>query len=338
MLRSLEIRDVLIIDRLDLTFQPGLNVLTGETGAGKSILLDALGFVLGWRGRADLVRMGADQGEVTAVFDLPQDHAARAVLEAAGLEPADELILRRINSADGRKTAYINDRRASGEVLRDLSDTLVELHGQHDDRGLLNPRGHRQLLDSFAALDLSGLRAAWRARADALRDLSLAETALAAIRAEEDFLRHAVAELNKLDPKAGEEAALDTQRADPCKGHRASVKTSPARIRCWGRGPTPPCKTRSAGWQACLTRPKAGLMRRLPRWNGRSSNWPKRNQVSKPALMLWILTSLPLSVWKNASSPSAPLPASTAFCPMIWAPMPMCCAQGWKRWMAVSVV
>ncbi len=212
MLRSLEIRDVLIIDRLDLSFQPGLNVLTGETGAGKSILLDALGFVLGWRGRADLVRTGAAQGEVTAVFDLPEGHAARAVLDAAGLEPADELILRRTNSADGRKTAYINDRRASGEVLRDLSDTLVELHGQHDDRGLLNPRGHRQLLDSYAALDLSGLRSAWRARSDALRDLSVAEAALAAVRAEEDFLRHAVAELNKLDPKAGEEATLDTQR------------------------------------------------------------------------------------------------------------------------------
>ena len=212
MLRSLEIRDVLIIDRLQLTFQPGLNVLTGETGAGKSILLDALGFVLGWRGRADLVRTGAAQGEVTAVFDLPQGHAARAVLDTAGLEPADELILRRTNSADGRKTAYINDRRASGEVLRDLSDTLVELHGQHDDRGLLNPRGHRQLLDSFAALDLSGLRTAWRTRAEALRDLAAAEAALAAIRAEEDFLRHAVAELNKLDPKAGEEATLDTRR------------------------------------------------------------------------------------------------------------------------------
>ena len=212
MLRSLEIRDVLIIDRLNLTFQPGLNVLTGETGAGKSILLDALGFVLGWRGRADLVRTGAAQGEVTAVFDLPQGHAARAVLDTAGLEPADELILRRTNSADGRKTAYINDRRASGEVLRDLSDTLVELHGQHDDRGLLNPRGHRQLLDSFAALDLSGLRTAWRTRAEALRDLAAAEAALAAIRAEEDFLRHAVAELNKLDPKAGEEATLDTRR------------------------------------------------------------------------------------------------------------------------------
>ena len=134
------------------------------------------------------------------------------MLKAAGLEPADELILRRTNSSDGRKSAYVNDRRASGEVLRDLSETLVELHGQHDDRGLLNPRGHRQLLDSFAALDLSGLRAAWRARADALRDLTAAESALAAIRAEEDFLRHAVAELNKLDPKAGEEAALDTQR------------------------------------------------------------------------------------------------------------------------------
>lgn len=212
MLRSLDIRDVLIIDRLELAFQPGLNVLTGETGAGKSILLDALGFVLGWRGRADLVRAGASQGEVIAVFDLPQGHAARAVLEAAGIEVEDELILRRTNSADGRKTAYINDRRASGEVLRDLSDTLVELHGQHDDRGLLNPRGHRQLLDAYAGLDLSGLRGAWRARSDALRDLSEAEARLAAIRSEEDFLRHAVAELDKLNPEAGEEAKLDTSR------------------------------------------------------------------------------------------------------------------------------
>lgn len=154
MLRSLDIRDVLIIDRLSLELEPGLNVLTGETGAGKSILLDALGFVLGWRGRAELVRAGAAQGEVTAVFDLAPGHAARAVLEAAGIEAPDssedELILRRVNAADGRKTAFVNDRRVSGEVLRDLSDTLVELHGQHDDRGLLNPRGHRALLDAFA--------------------------------------------------------------------------------------------------------------------------------------------------------------------------------------------
>lgn len=220
MLRSLDIRDVLIIDRLELSFQPGLNVLTGETGAGKSILLDALGFVLGWRGRADLVRAGAVQGEVTAVFDLTADHAARGVLAAAGFAAGEELILRRTNSADGRKTAYVNDRRASGEVLRDLSETLVELHGQHDDRGLLNPRGHRQLLDSFAGLDLAGLRAAWRARAEALRDLAEAEARLAAIRVEEDFLRHAVAELDKLDPKPGEEATLDAAR----RGMQASAR------------------------------------------------------------------------------------------------------------------
>ena len=212
MLRSLDIRDVLIIDRLGLEFQPGLNVLTGETGAGKSILLDALGFVLGWRGRAELVRQGAAQGEVIAVFDLPPAHPARAVLEEAGIEAEDELILRRVNSADGRKTAWVNDRRVSGEVLRDLSDTLVELHGQHDDRGLLNPRGHRALLDAFAGLDLAPLRAAWRGQSQARAALAEAEAALEAARREEDFLRHAVAELDKLNPEPGEEATLDARR------------------------------------------------------------------------------------------------------------------------------
>ena len=212
MLRALSIRDVLIIDRLDLAFQPGLNVLTGETGAGKSILLDALGFVLGWRGRAELVRSGAAQGEVVAEFDLPQGHAARAVLAEAGLAAEDELILRRVNYADGRKTAFVNDRRASAEVLRDLSDTLVELHGQQDDRGLLNPRGHRALLDSFAGLDLSPLNAAWRARSAARNALTEAETLVTTARAEEDFLRHAVAELDKFSPKPGEDAILDDKR------------------------------------------------------------------------------------------------------------------------------
>ena len=212
MLRGLHIRDMLIIDRLDLGFEPGLNVLTGETGAGKSILLDALGFVLGWRGRAELVRAGAAQGEVTAVFDLGPSHPARTVLDEAGIEAEDELILRRINMADGRKTAFINDRRATGEVLRALSDTLVELHGQQDDRGLLNPRGHRQLLDSFAGLDLAPLRAAWTAAGHARRRLGEAEAAILAVRAEEDYLRHAVAELDKLDPQPGEEAMLDARR------------------------------------------------------------------------------------------------------------------------------
>ena len=214
MLRGLDIRDMLIIDRLELEFQPGLNVLTGETGAGKSILLDALGFVLGWRGRAELVRAGADQGEVTAVFDLAPGHAARAVLREAGLPEVDELLLRRTNARDGRKTAYVNDRRASGEVLRALSDVLVELHGQHDDRGLLNPRGHRDLLDSFAnnAELLDATRLAWRTLGAARKTLAKAKAALAEVRAEEEFLRHAVAELDKLDPQAGEEADLDQRR------------------------------------------------------------------------------------------------------------------------------
>ncbi len=214
MLRALDIRDILIIDHLELAFQPGLNVLTGETGAGKSILLDSLGFVLGWRGRAELVRQGADQGEVVAEFDLPEGHPARAVLEEAGLPAGDELILRRVNARDGRKTAWVNDRRCSGEVLRRLSDTLVELHGQHDDRGLLDPKGHRALLDSYGGLDplRAETRATWRAVAEARKALQTAETALDAVRAEEEFLRHAVAELDGLDPQPGEEEALDTRR------------------------------------------------------------------------------------------------------------------------------
>ncbi|MDA1154478.1 MAG: AAA family ATPase, partial [Proteobacteria bacterium] len=214
MLRGLDIRDMLIIDRLELSFQPGLNVLTGETGAGKSILLDSLGFVLGWRGRAELVRQGAEQGEVTAWFDLSADHPARAILLDAGLEVEDELILRRINTRDGRKTAWVNDRRVSGDVLRALSETLVELHGQHDDRGLLNPRGHRQMLDAFAGAEgeLAATQAAWRALSAARKALVAAEAKVAETRAEEDYLRHAVAELDTLSPEAGEEAALDAQR------------------------------------------------------------------------------------------------------------------------------
>ena len=214
MLRGLDISDILIIERLELKFQPGLNVLTGETGAGKSILLDSLGFVLGWRGRAELVRKGAEQGEVTAWFDLSSDHPAHAILRDAGLPDGDELILRRINTRDGRKTAWVNDRRCSGEILRLLSETLVELHGQHDDRGLLNPRGHRAILDEFAGLDVlrAGTRKAWVAKAEAAKAVAHAEAAVAAIQDEEEFLRHAVSELDDLAPQAGEEAELDQSR------------------------------------------------------------------------------------------------------------------------------
>ncbi|WP_417249850.1 DNA repair protein RecN [Celeribacter sp.] len=234
MLRSLDIRDMLIIDHLALEFHAGLNVLTGETGAGKSILLDSLGFVLGWRGRADLVRAGAEQGEVTAVFDLPHDHAAQSVLADLDIVAEDgELILRRVNGADGRKTAWVNDRRVSGEVLRRLSEHLVELHGQHDDRGLLNPRGHRDMLDAFGGLakPLAATRSAWKDLSAARKALAEAEAARDALAAEEEFLRHAVGELDALDPQAGEEAQLDAERrrmqaaekiaADVAKAHQA---------------------------------------------------------------------------------------------------------------------
>jgi len=214
MLLSLDIRDMLIIDRLELVFQPGLNVLTGETGAGKSILLDSLGFVLGWRGRADLVRQGADQGEVVAEFAIGPDHPAQAILAEAGFEPSDTLLLRRVNTRDGRKTAWVNDRRASGEVLRALSETLVELHGQQDDRGLLNPRGHRDLLDAYAGVSdqIAATRRAWSILRKARKARETEAARLAEVAAEEDFLRHAVAELDALEPEPGEEATLDSRR------------------------------------------------------------------------------------------------------------------------------
>jgi len=214
MLRHLDIRDMLIIDRLELAFQPGLNVLTGETGAGKSILLDSLGFVLGWRGRAELVRQGADQGEVIAEFDLPETHPAWDVLREAGFSFDDSLILRRINTRDGRKTAWINDRRVSGEILRQVSETLVELHGQHDDRGLLNPRGHQVLLDDFGKLSthLTKVRTTWRALSAAKKELTAAKVKVAELQAEEEYLRHAVTEFDTLSPVAGEDAELDKQR------------------------------------------------------------------------------------------------------------------------------
>ena len=214
MLKQLFIKDMLIISRLELEFEQGLNVLTGETGAGKSILLDSLGFVLGWRGRADLVRKGAEQGEVSAIFDVSQNAPAKKALIEAGLSEGDELILRRINAKDGRKTAWINDRRVSGELLRTISSILLELHGQHDDRGLLDPKGHQALLDQFArnASLLDKISEAWKVWNLAKKERDAAEIDLNALCEEEEFLRHAVSELEELDPAVGEEAELDARR------------------------------------------------------------------------------------------------------------------------------
>ena len=214
MLKHLTIRDMLIIDRLELEFSSGLNVLTGETGAGKSILLDSLGFVLGWRGRAELVRRGAEQGEVSASFELGAYHPALQPLREAGLADGQDVILRRVNSKDGRKTAWINDRRVSGDLLRLISAHLLELHGQHDDRGLLDAKGHRGLLDQFAGHVelLETTRLAWRELAQAKADLQAELEALSTLKEEEEFLRHAVGELHELRPLVGEEAELDSKR------------------------------------------------------------------------------------------------------------------------------
>ena len=233
MLKGLDIRDILIIDHLELSLRAGLNVLTGETGAGQSILLDSLGFVLGWRGPSDLVRQGAEQGEVSAWFDLPDDHPVLDLLEQHGLPVSQELILRRVNGRDGRKTAWINDRRVSGELLRKLSEHLVELHGQHDDRGLLNAKGHRNLLDDYGQYGAlkAAVAKAWSEKERARKAVELENEAVTELRREEEFLRHAVAELSALDPKPGEADALDAKRrlmqastrvrADVSKAHHA---------------------------------------------------------------------------------------------------------------------
>jgi len=215
MLTALSVRDVVLIETLDLEFGAGLGVLTGETGAGKSILLDALGLALGARAESGLVRAGQTQAMVSVTFELPAGHAAHAVLAENGLDddPGAALVVRRLVRADGGSRAFVNDQPVSAGLLRELGVTLVEIHGQQDDRGLLNPRGHRALLDSFAGADTARAAEAWRA-------VEVAQTALAAARAEveaaerdRDWLDHGVAELERLAPEPGEEAALAVERA-----------------------------------------------------------------------------------------------------------------------------
>lgn len=215
MLRNLSIRNIVLIQALDLEFVPGLNVMTGETGAGKSILMDALGYALGRQVRRDLVRAGSGEGSVAAEFEIPLDHPVNAVLDEAGLDPADgELLLRRVASADGRARAFVNDQRVSGKVLRDIGVLLVEVHGQHDDRGLLNPRGHRALLDTYGGLEgaLAETRRTWTAWQALRREHAAAVATLEQAAVDADFLRHSVDELETLSPEAGEDAELDAER------------------------------------------------------------------------------------------------------------------------------
>ena len=215
MLETLSIRDIVLIERLELDFAGGLNVLTGETGAGKSILLDSLGFALGRRDARGLVRAGADEGVVSAVMDCGGDHPVRALLDDAGVGWDDDgLTLRRVASAEGRSRAFINDQRVSVDLLRQVGEALVEVHGQQDDRGLLNARGHRALLDQFAGAEaqLSATRGAFRAWRAAEDDLNKAREAAEAAARDRDYIEHSVKELSSFAPEPGEDAALDAKR------------------------------------------------------------------------------------------------------------------------------
>src|SRR3954466_283863 len=210
MLVQLAIRNIVLIDRLDLAFGPGLTVLTGETGAGKSILLDAFALALGSRGDGSLVRAGEAQGQVTAVFDLPSDHPARRVAAAQDILTDGELILRRLQFADGRTRAFVNDEPVSVQAMRAIAHEIVEIHGQHDERALVDPASHRALVDAYGGLrsEAQAVRAAHRLLR-AARDMRATEAARGErARGKADFLRHAYDELAKLAPTGNEEEWL----------------------------------------------------------------------------------------------------------------------------------
>jgi DNA repair protein RecN (Recombination protein N) len=224
MLVRLAIRDIVLIDRLDLDFGSGLTVLTGETGAGKSILIDALSLALGARGDGDLVRSGSAQGSIDAVFELPANHALRPLLVELDLDAADGLFLRRVQMADGRTRAFANERPISLQTLRRLGALLVEIHGQHDDRAFVDPATHRTMLDFHG-----GHRALAAATSTAADRLSAARRNLGELRrraekaaAEADYLDHAHAELTKLAPEPGEEARLAEIRTRMMQGEKAA--------------------------------------------------------------------------------------------------------------------
>lgn len=214
MLVRLSIRDIVLIDELDLEFGPGLTTLTGETGAGKSILLDAFVLALGGRGDASLVRAGREQGQVTAVFDLPADHPAHLAAREFGLSSEDEMVLRRVQAADGRTRAFVNDQPATAQALRAIGRELVEIHCQHDDRALVDPGAHRALVDAHGGLlgQANEVRSRYAAWQGARRALAEEEARVAKARADADYLRHAHEELTKLAPQAGEEEALAERR------------------------------------------------------------------------------------------------------------------------------
>lgn len=224
MLARLSIRDIVLIDRLDLDFAQGLSVLTGETGAGKSIVLDAVSLALGGRGDGGLVREGEAQGQVTAVFDLRAGHPARELLKAQGVDDDGDLIVRRVQARDGRTRAFANDQPVSVQTLKALGVLLVEIHGQHDDRALVDPAAHRSLLDAYGGLgrEADAVRKAWGARRSAEKALAEHTERVEAARREADYLRHASEELSALAPELGEEESLAERRGSMMRAEKAA--------------------------------------------------------------------------------------------------------------------
>ena len=230
MLAHLAIRDIVLIERLDIDFAAGLSVLTGETGAGKSILLDALALALGARGDASLVRHGAAQGQVTAVFDVPANHPVRGLLADNAIDNDGDVILRRVQTADGRTRVFVNDQPSSVALMRDVGRALVEIHGQHDDRALVDAAAHRTLLDAFgghagAAAETAEAWRRWRATE---QELSRHRARVEAAAREADYLRASVAELAKLDPQPGEETELAEQRAAMMRSEKIAADVNDA--------------------------------------------------------------------------------------------------------------
>lgn len=222
MLVQLSIRDIVLIERLDLSFEAGLSVLTGETGAGKSILLDSLSLALGGRGDGSLVRHGEDKGQVTAVFDVAGNHPARTLLKGNGVDDDGDLIFRRVQSADGRTRAYINDQPVSVQLMRQVGQLLVEIHGQHDDRALTDTDTHRILLDAFAGLtdDAVTVGESFRRWREAERSFKAHKAKVEAAAREADYLRSSVEELEALAPMDGEEESLAETRSRMQKSER----------------------------------------------------------------------------------------------------------------------
>ncbi|MBW3559372.1 MAG: AAA family ATPase, partial [Proteobacteria bacterium] len=240
MLTGLFIRDLVLIERLDLQIGPGLTALTGETGAGKSIVLDALGLATGQRAEVSLVRQGAAQAIASAVFAPPADHAVWSMLADKGLDgdPGEDLVLRRQVGADGRSRAFVNDQAASVTALRDLGAVLLEVHGQHETVGLLDPRTHRPLLDAFSGTEpmLAATAAAYAAAREAQTHLGALSQSAVRAKAEAAILAERLAELDRLDPRAGEEAVLAEERALLGAAEKALADISSARQALAGEG------------------------------------------------------------------------------------------------------